>query len=69
MDRFAISCVAIGGITAGNCAALVAAKADFLAVIGAVWNHPDGPGAGVRAMTKVREKGQKLIIITVLYFT
>jgi thiamine-phosphate pyrophosphorylase len=43
-------CVAIGGITAENCAPLVEAGADFLAVIGAVWNHPDGPAAGVRAM-------------------
>ncbi|UFN50638.1 thiamine phosphate synthase [Roseomonas sp. OT10] len=42
--------VAIGGITAANCAPLVQAGADFLAVVGAVWNHPDGPAAGVRAM-------------------
>ncbi|MBK1661154.1 thiamine phosphate synthase [Paracraurococcus ruber] len=45
-----IPCVAIGGITAENCAPLVRAGADFLAVVGAVWNHPDGPVAGVRAM-------------------
>jgi thiamine-phosphate pyrophosphorylase len=43
-------CVAIGGITAANCAPLVQAGANFLAVIGAVWDHPDGPAAGVRAM-------------------
>ncbi|MBV1835125.1 thiamine phosphate synthase [Novacetimonas pomaceti] len=42
--------VAIGGITPGNCAPLVRAGADFLAVISAVWSHPDGPDAGVRAM-------------------
>ncbi len=42
--------VAIGGIMAANCAPLVQAGADFLAVVGAVWNHPDGPAAGVRAM-------------------
>jgi thiamine-phosphate pyrophosphorylase len=42
--------VAIGGITPGNCAKLVTAGADFIAVSGAVWNHPDGPAAGVRAM-------------------
>jgi thiamine-phosphate pyrophosphorylase len=41
---------AIGGITAGNCASLVRAGADFLAVVGCVWNHPDGPAAGVRAL-------------------
>ena len=42
--------VAIGGITPENCRPLVEAGADFLAVVGAVWNHPGGPGAGVRAM-------------------
>jgi len=47
---FELPCVAIGGITAANCAPLVRAGADFLAVVGAVWNHPDGPAAGVRAM-------------------
>jgi thiamine-phosphate pyrophosphorylase len=47
---FELPCVAIGGITAANCAPLVRAGADFLAVIGAVWNHPEGPAAGVRAM-------------------
>jgi len=47
-----LPCVAIGGITAGNCPPLVRAGADFLAVVGAVWNHPEGPGAGVRAMNK-----------------
>jgi thiamine-phosphate pyrophosphorylase len=45
-----LPCVAIGGITAENCAPLVQAGADFLAVVGAVWNHPDGPAGGVRAM-------------------
>lgn len=35
---FEIPCVAIGGITPENCAPLVAAGADFLAVSGAVWN-------------------------------
>lgn len=42
--------VVIGGITAANCAPLVQAGADFLAVVGAVWNDPDGPGGGVRRM-------------------
>ena len=45
-----LPCCAIGGITATNCAPLVRAGADFLAVVGAVWNHPDGPAAGVRAL-------------------
>ncbi len=40
--------VAIGGITADNCPPLVVAGADFLAVVSAVWDHPDGPEAAVR---------------------
>lgn len=51
-EMFELPCVAIGGITATNCAPLVRAGADFLAVVGAVWNHPEGPAAGVRAMNQ-----------------
>ena len=42
-----VPCVAIGGVNAGNCAPLVAAGADFVAVSGAIWHHPSGPAAGV----------------------
>lgn len=35
---FEIPCVAIGGITPDNCAPLIEAGADFLAVSGAVWS-------------------------------
>lgn len=51
--------VAIGGITAANCAPLVAAGADFLAVIGAVWAHPDGAAAGVRGMLAAIEAARE----------
>jgi thiamine-phosphate pyrophosphorylase len=44
-----IPCVAIGGITAANCAPLVAAGADFLAVSAAVWQADGGAAAGVLA--------------------
>lgn len=47
--------VAIGGITAENCGPLVSAGADFLAVISAVWDHPDGPAAAVRALNEAIE--------------
>lgn len=43
-------CVAIGGITADNAGAVAAAGADFIAVSGAVWNHPNGASAGVGAL-------------------
>jgi thiamine-phosphate pyrophosphorylase len=48
-----IPCVAIGGITVGNCAPLVAAGADFLAVSAGVWAHADGPEAAVRTFNAV----------------
>lgn len=51
-EMFELPCVAIGGITAANCPPLVQAGANFLAVVGAVWNHPEGPAAGVRAMNE-----------------
>ncbi|MEJ1979273.1 MAG: thiamine phosphate synthase [Acetobacteraceae bacterium] len=44
-----VPCVAIGGITPENCAPLVRAGADFLAVSAAVWAHAEGPGAAVKA--------------------
>jgi thiamine-phosphate pyrophosphorylase len=45
-----LPCCAIGGITAANCAPLVQAGADFLAVVGAIWSYPDGPASGVRTL-------------------
>ncbi|MGC8531996.1 MAG: thiamine phosphate synthase [Acidiphilium sp.] len=49
-ETMEVPAVAIGGIDARNCGPLVRAGAEFLAVIGAVWHHPDGAAAGVRAM-------------------
>jgi thiamine-phosphate pyrophosphorylase len=47
-ETMQVPCVAIGGITADNCAPLVQAGADFLAVSAAVWAAPDGPAASIR---------------------
>lgn len=47
-----VPCVAIGGITVENCRELVLAGADFLAVVGGVWHHPDGPAAAVRGFNR-----------------
>jgi thiamine-phosphate pyrophosphorylase len=44
-----IPCVVIGGITPDNAKPLIEAGADFLAVSGAVWNHPQGPAEAVKA--------------------
>jgi thiamine-phosphate pyrophosphorylase len=51
-------CVAIGGITAENCAPLVKARIDFLAVIGTVWNDPQGPVAGISKLRKAIDAAQ-----------
>jgi len=47
-ETMTVPCCAIGGITPANCGTLVAAGVDFLAVIAAVWSHPEGAGAAVR---------------------
>jgi thiamine-phosphate pyrophosphorylase len=44
-----VPCVAIGGISPDNAKPLIDAGADFLAVSGAVWNHPQGPAAAIKA--------------------
>jgi thiamine-phosphate pyrophosphorylase len=50
---FELPCVAIGGITVENAKILVDAGADFLAVSGGVWAHPEGPAAAVRAFAAI----------------
>ena len=47
---FELPCVAIGGITPANCAPLVAAGADFLAVSHAVWSGDEAEA--VRAFAR-----------------
>jgi thiamine-phosphate pyrophosphorylase len=56
-EMMQVPCVAIGGITVENCRPLVAAGADFIAVSGGVWNHPDGPAAAVAAFDAEIAKG------------
>lgn len=52
-----VPCVAIGGITTGNCRPLIQAGADFLAVCGGVWSHAEGPAAAVRDFNRILEEG------------
>ncbi|HEY2179718.1 MAG TPA: thiamine phosphate synthase [Caulobacteraceae bacterium] len=51
-------CVAIGGITVENCATLVAAGADFLAVCAGVWDFPAGPAAAVAAFNSAMARAR-----------
>ncbi len=57
-EMMELPCVAIGGITAQNCAPLVQAGADFLAVSNAVWGFEGGEAAGVREMLRAIEAAQ-----------
>ena len=53
---FELPCVAIGGITPENCAPLVDAGADFLAVSGAIWNGDEV--AAIEAFAKAITDGE-----------
>lgn len=55
-ETIEVPCVAIGGITAGNAVGLARAGADFVAVSGAVWSHPNGPAAAVREFDQALAK-------------
>ncbi len=55
-DYTTLPSVAIGGIKPENCAPLVKAGADFLAVLTGVWDYPDGPRAAVRAYNDAIQK-------------
>jgi thiamine-phosphate pyrophosphorylase len=48
-----IPCVAIGGITPENAKPIINAGADFIAASSAVWQHADGPAAGVQEFNAV----------------
>ena len=51
-----VPCVAIGGITPDNAAPLVDAGADFIAVVSAVWDHPDGAKIAVEGFSGILKK-------------
>ncbi len=59
-DLMVVPSVAIGGITVGNCGALVRAGADFIAVVSGVWDYAHGPAQAVvdfnRAIAEVAEE-------------
>ena len=48
-----IPCVAIGGITPDNAKPIIDAGADFIAVSSAVWQHPGGAAAAIKAFHAV----------------
>ena len=56
-ETMQIPCVAIGGIKVDNAASLVAAGADFIAVVTGVWDYADGPAAAVTAFNREIAEG------------
>jgi thiamine-phosphate pyrophosphorylase len=57
-DIMTVPCVAIGGITVDNCAPLVEAGADFLAVVSGVWNYPRSPAQAIKDFNAVIERAR-----------
>lgn len=57
-ETMELPCVAIGGITVENAAPLVTAGADFLAVSGGVWDHPQGGAGAVAAFNALLDQLQ-----------
>lgn len=57
-DFLNVKTVAIGGITAQNCAELVRAKADFLSVISCIWDHPSGVEEAVKSLSEAIKSSQ-----------
>lgn len=55
-EMMELPCVAVGGMTPENCAAVAEAGADFIAAISSVWNHEKGPEEAVRAFNRVLEE-------------
>ncbi|MFN9114594.1 MAG: thiamine phosphate synthase [Bacteroidota bacterium] len=51
-ENTVLPCVAIGGMTPANSVPLARAGADFIAVITAVWEHPDGPKQAVEEFNR-----------------
>lgn len=55
-ETVVIPAVAIGGIKVENCAPLIKAGADFIAVITGVWDYPNGVQQAVKDFNAVMEK-------------
>jgi len=55
-ETMLLPCVAIGGITPTNCVPKVSAGADFIAVITAIWSHPDGQKKAVEVFNEAIER-------------
>jgi len=52
-DLIEVPAVAIGGITTENCAPLIMAGADFIAVCAGVWDYQGGPAAAVARFNEI----------------
>jgi thiamine-phosphate pyrophosphorylase len=52
-DLFEIPCVALGGSDLASLGETARAGADFIALRSAIWEHPEGPGAAVRAANEI----------------
>lgn len=52
-----LPCLAEGAFAIADCAALARGGADLIGVSGLVWQHPDGPAEGMRALAAALAEG------------
>jgi len=52
-ELFELPCVAIGGITLETAPLVLDAGADYIAVCGGIWSHPDGPETACAAFSQL----------------
>ena len=57
-EYMVLPCVAIGGMNPSNCGVIARAGADFIAVITAVWNHPESPAKAVAEFNEAIKRAQ-----------
>jgi thiamine-phosphate pyrophosphorylase len=56
-DLCVLPCLAEGALQLADCAALAQGGADLIGVSALVWQHPDGPAAGMKALGAALARG------------
>lgn len=49
-EMMEVPCVAVGGVTTDRIPTIAATGCEFVCAVSSVWDHPDGPGAGVASL-------------------
>ena len=57
-EMMEVPCVAVGGLTPQNLASVLETRCEFICAVSAVWSHPNGPDAAVKAFHKALEASE-----------